>query len=158
MGRQLPGDWDEIPPHETLSREPVPDGMYVTELERVIEGTSQEKHKLMYNIGVRIVEGEHANRMVFDNFTVGSDEDPDAQEIATWKTTFGGQLMSQMLNSSGAPKTRDIDDRIDAAHLWNGKVAGPKVLAVEAHALLVWIIFRAEFIDRGLRAFDRLRK
>jgi len=80
----------------------------------IVEGSSlagmiHQNGKLVYKSQAQVVEpSEIAGQMLFDDFWVGVDEDPEAQEEDTWKR-FGASRLFSMLEAAGLDMN-DIDD------------------------------------------------
>ena len=117
MGRQVP--WDEIPSAGAL----VPDGVYVLEVTGLEESQSQSG-KLMYPGVFAVVEPvDFAGYPVYENYVIGNDDDPNADDPATWKKSMGSRFMRTMLDKAGVP----LDGDMDAV---SAEAAGRQFLAV----------------------------
>ncbi len=106
MPRQLP--WDEIPDTNV-----VPGGLYPLKAVSLEEVRTRELNKLMYKVCVQIMDdprvADFSGMLIFEQFTIGSDTDPEANELNTWKKSFGARLMKQMINASQIPERADMD-------------------------------------------------
>ncbi len=106
MPRQLP--WDEIPDTNV-----VPGGLYPLKAVSLEEVRTRELNKLMYKVCVQIMDDpkvqDFSGMLIFEQFTIGNDTDPDANELNTWKKSFGARLLKQMINASQIPERADMD-------------------------------------------------
>jgi hypothetical protein len=105
MGRQMP--WDEIPDSNVF-----PTGSYQVigvKLEEVFSNNG----KLMYAMDVAVVEHPrttpYTNMHYFENFVIGSDDDPEANVSGTWVQSVGAKRMKQMLNAAQIAEKADMD-------------------------------------------------
>lgn len=122
MGRIIP--LGAIPTSNVL-----PDGIFrlrVVTLEETLtkerEGKSQ---KLMYKLTCSVVEPkEYANQFYYDNFTIGTEDDPDAEMLETWQTSMGGKGIRRFSDKIGVP----FGDEVDADEFCNA-VKGQEFLA-----------------------------
>lgn len=91
--------WDEIPDGST-----VPDGVFQVRGES-LEATVTSTGKKMYSCHLAI-EGpdDYAGMMLFENFVIGSEEDPNAQLLSTWKRSVGARRMKAMLAAAQMPQ------------------------------------------------------
>jgi len=95
---------DEVPDLGAL----VPGGTYVVTIEDIEKGVSSgsgnKPQKLMYSMTVRITEPEaYIDNPLYDNFVIGSDEDPYAQSEETWKASMGARRFKQLVKASQVP-------------------------------------------------------
>ena len=84
----------------------VPAGIYRIKAESFDEEhTSQDTHaKLMFVAKFRVVEpAEFENWILRDNFVVGSDEDPECDDPATFDASIGAQRMKELFTKAGVP-------------------------------------------------------
>jgi len=89
--------WDEVPDVGAL----VPDGTYVVDIEDIEKGQSREMSKLLYSPVMRIVEPVgYADMPLYDNFTIGSKDDPGAESEETWKASIGARRFKQLVKAS----------------------------------------------------------
>lgn len=113
MGRQVP--LTEMQGMGSL----LPDGIYRLrgeEMEAAITSTG----KLSYKARSSVVEPtEYAGESFFDNFTIGDDEDPEAEQPHTWKRTFGAKRFTSLLDASQLDRSQNMDDE-EIAAAWAG--------------------------------------
>ncbi len=106
MPRPLP--WDEIPDTNV-----VPGGLYPLLAVSLEEVRTKEANKLMYKACVQIMDEprvqDFSGMLIFEQFVIGSDADPEANELNTWKKSFGARLLKQMINASQIPERADMD-------------------------------------------------
>src|SRR3990167_6149896 len=108
MGRAV--NFDAIPDTNI-----VPDGTYQVFIAELDEVTSKSG-KLMYDVRLEIMEpADFAGMGVFEHFTIGSDEDPDGAEDATWIKAIGARRLKNMLKAAQVPADTDMDIIIAAA-------------------------------------------
>lgn len=105
MSRNIP--LEEIPDSSI-----VPDGAYNVQV-ALLEVAVSKAGKLMYKANYRIEDGEYADQVLFDNFVIGSDDDPDATEAKTWKK-FGGQRWKKLIKAAQVPFLNDEDELMAA--------------------------------------------
>lgn len=80
MSKQVP--WDAIP--DSVGNV-LPTGMYKLEVEEMLESESK-KGKYMLKATFRVLEPvEQAGMVVFDNYTIGSDNDPGGDDPKSWE-------------------------------------------------------------------------
>lgn len=102
MGRSV--NFDAVPDTNV-----VPDGVYRVSIAEFEEKTSKNG-KLMYNARLEIIEPQEFEGMgIFEMFVIGSDDDLDAQDDATWVKSFGARRMKNMLKAAGVPLDNDMD-------------------------------------------------
>ena len=107
MGRQMP--WDDIPDSNMF-----PTGFYHVEGIKLEETVSSPNSggKLMFAAEVRIVEhgttSAYTGMHIFNNFVIGSDEDPEAQVPGTWAKGFG-RSYKQMIAAAQIAEQRDTE-------------------------------------------------
>jgi hypothetical protein len=93
----------------------VPDGVYQVFIAE-LEETASKNGKLMYNARLEIMEPtDFAGMGIFEAFVIGSEEDPDAAEDATWVKAFGARRLKNMLKAAQVPMDTDMDNIIAAA-------------------------------------------
>jgi hypothetical protein len=108
MGRTT--NWDGIPDTGV-----VPDGIYQVSIAD-LEETAAKNGKLMYNIRFEVIEpADFAGMGIFEIFVIGSEEDPDATEDATWIKSIGARRLKQALKAAQVPLDNDMDNVIAAA-------------------------------------------
>lgn len=102
MGRRMP--WDEVPDVDVT-----PAGIVLLKgvsLEEVQTSTG----KLMYKAQMEILEpADRAGFSYFENFVIGTDDDPEASSVDTWKKSFGARNMKKMLSAAQVPQNDDLD-------------------------------------------------
>lgn len=104
--------WDDIPDVGL-----VPAGTYqasIVEIELPDEDGQTgwtSTGKAMARVRLDIVEpAAFAGMPVFARFTLGTEDDPGADEEQTWKTSFGARMFNRLLNKAGAT-ARSVDER-----------------------------------------------
>lgn len=109
----------------------LPTGVYrlkITSLEEVMSKENeaeQRKSKLMYVLKTQIVEPKSHKGMPYStNFCIGNEDDPEAELLETWQTTFGGRNFAKFTDKVGVP----FGDEEDAATLCK-QVEGAEFLA-----------------------------
>ena len=108
MGRAV--NFDAVPDTGVVDT-----GMYQVSIAE-IEETASKNGKLMYNARLEIVEPtDFAGMGVFEAFVIGSDEDPDASQDATWIKSIGARRLKQMLKAAQVPLDNDMDNVVAAA-------------------------------------------
>lgn len=112
MGRQIPFDTMQSM-GELLPR------MLATLEGKDLEAVTTSTGKLMYKTRSEIVEPtDAAGQSFFDNFVIGSDADPAAEEKATWNG-FGGKRFRSMMEASGVEMSPKDDEEL--ASEWAGQ-------------------------------------
>lgn len=92
-----------------------PDGVYrlravslTPVLTKEREGKAQ---KLMFKLDSVIVEPKaYEGQHFFEQFCIGNEEDPEAEDLKTWQTTFGAKQFKKFIKSLGIP-FGDEEDR-----------------------------------------------
>lgn len=107
MSRLIP--FGSIPDSNIL-----PDGIYRLKIDKLEEVMSKERDgkasKLMYKLTTKVVEpASHKGLFFTENFTIGTEEDPDAEELNTWQTSIGGRALKRLSKKLGIP-TGDEED------------------------------------------------
>ena len=105
MGRQMP--WDDIPDSNVFQT-----GSY-----QVVGVELKEIHsangKLMYSMDVAIADhpktAMYTNMHYFENFVVGSDEDPEATVPGTWAQSFGAKRLKQLVAAAQIAEKADME-------------------------------------------------
>ena len=96
-------DWGEIPDSNVL-----PDGVYELQIES-LEDTTSGSGKRMFKCCLRVTEPkEWANHPHFENFVIGSDDDPDGAQPETRKRSLGAITLKKMLSKAGVPLDRMV--------------------------------------------------
>src|SRR6266850_6682810 len=106
MAKSLGATLKKVPESST-----VPDGGYVLDIHKVEPATTGTGKK-SYKAQLKVVEPKkYKGSMLFENFTIGSDEDPDADEQDTWDTSMGAKQFKQMVEKAGVDLgDQDEDD------------------------------------------------
>lgn len=86
----------------------LPDGIYRLQcdklegkLTKAQEGKTQ---KFMLVATLKVVEPEsHKGLPYFENFVIGTDDDPEADELSTWQTSIGGRGIRRFAKATGVP-------------------------------------------------------
>ncbi len=106
MGRQMP--WDDIPDSNVFAT-----GDYHMQGVKMEETHSQSTGKLMYAIDVQVMEhpntAAYTNMHFFENFVIGTDDDPDAQVSGTWVQSVGAKRLKQLINAANIQERADMD-------------------------------------------------
>lgn len=102
----------------------VPDNGYILEIHKV-EPSTTKTGKKSYKAQLKVVEGKYKGAMLFENFTIGNDEDPEAEEPDTWNASMGAKQFKQMVEKSGV----DLDDDADEEDVCNA-LKGARVYAI----------------------------
>jgi hypothetical protein len=89
MGRMIP--LGQIPKTSIL-----PEGIARVRVKKMeattTKGSDDKPKKLMYKLVGEVVEPEsHAGLGYFNQFVIGSDDDPMADELATWQKSYGSR-------------------------------------------------------------------
>ena len=104
MGKHVPS-WDEIPD----SREALPGGNYLLEIESIDEKRTRDKNKVAYQATYRVVEGPFVGAMLYEWHNIGSDADPEADDPRTVKEAIGTKTLKQLFKAANVPlSTTDI--------------------------------------------------
>ena len=108
MGRQI--NWDAVPETNV-----VPDGTYQLSIVELREAKSKAQ-ALMYIASFEVVAPEEfAGMPLTEYYSIGTPEDPDADQDATWRGSFGARNMRKMLASAQVPLDGDMDNTCAAA-------------------------------------------
>ena len=113
MGRQV--NWDDVPDVGQL----LPKGIYVLSIADIEERSTNINPetgiggKLMYSPEFRVVEpADFADSPLYDNFVIGTDDDPEAGMEETWQKSFGSRRFKQLIKMANVPADSDIDNVI----------------------------------------------
>lgn len=92
-----------------------PDNTYRLKVEKLEPVLTKEKEgknqKLMFKLDCVIVEpAEYKGQHYFEQFCIGNEDDPDAEELKTWQTTFGAKEFKKFIKALGIP-FGDEEDR-----------------------------------------------
>lgn len=106
-----------------------PDGIFRLKVEKLEEKATKEREgkaaKLMYVLTSKVVEpASHKGLLYFENFVIGTEDDPDAEELSTWQTSIGGRSLKRLTKALGVP----FGDEEDAEAFCN-TVKGAEYLA-----------------------------
>lgn len=94
----------------------LPEGAILFTIEDIIEERTNEGDRLMYNFHFRAQEPPAvASLMHFERFTIGSPEDPEAEDPDTWAKSIGARIMKQVLKASQVELGEDLDEVFGAA-------------------------------------------
>jgi hypothetical protein len=86
-----------IPDQQTV----LTDGIYRLRVERVEERATRTG-KLMFAVTARVVEPDTFRGLAFfDNFVIGTDDDPDATETSTWQQSIGSRTFKRFVRATG---------------------------------------------------------
>lgn len=107
MSRVIP--FGSIPDSNIL-----PDGVYRLKIDKLEEVMSKEREgkvsKLMYKLTSKVVEPASHKGLFFNEFfTIGTEDDPEAEELNTWQTSIGGRALKRLSAKLGVP-TGDEED------------------------------------------------
>jgi hypothetical protein len=81
-----------------------------------IEETANRKGGLMYKAELRVTEPKtFAGSPLYENFSVGTEDDPEAEDPETWKASIGARILKRMFHAAGVEATTNIDAMIAAA-------------------------------------------
>lgn len=110
MGRQFA--WDDIPDSGAL----LPAGTYLVGVESIEEKTAEQSGKLMYSAVFRVIEPDQFSNMpIYNNFVIGNDDDPGADDPETQKASVGAKMMKACMKAAQVAFHPDIDVMIGAA-------------------------------------------
>lgn len=74
--------------------------------------------RLIYKVSSQIVEpADFKDQFFFQDFYVGTDADPEAEELATWKQSFGARNFKSFITATGVAFGDEEDDDSLAAAL-----------------------------------------
>lgn len=105
MGKQV--DWNDIP--DPRQAGDLPDGIYMLGVETIVRKPSGSG-KLMYEGIVRVVEPvAFAGAPLYENFVIGSDTDPQADDPHTLKESVGLKILKTIFVACGMSLARDLD-------------------------------------------------
>lgn len=107
MGRTV--NFDEIPDSTLL-----PQDMYQLDVEGLVE-TKSKAGNMMYKATFRVAEGPFEGTPIFDYFTIGNTNDPEAVKQETWNEAPGSKRLKRLLKAVMVPFTGDIDQMIEKA-------------------------------------------
>lgn len=101
MSRIIP--FRSIPDSTTL-----PDGIFRFKVKKIEEGATKERDgvpsKFAYKLQAEVVEpASHKGLPYSETFTIGSNDDPDAELEQTWQTSFGARSLKKFAAKVGVP-------------------------------------------------------
>lgn len=107
MSRVIP--FGSIPDSNIL-----PDNIYRLKIDKLEEVMSKEgdgkTSKLMYKLTNKVVEpASHKGLFFTEFFVIGTEDDPEAEELNTWQTSIGGRALKRLSAKLGVP-TGDEED------------------------------------------------
>lgn len=107
----------------------VPEGLYLVKVVKMVEKHSKAG-KLMLCPQYQIIEPKACKgQMIFENFVLGTDEDPEAESPASFKTSPAARNLKALLKKSNTAIS-ESDDKEDVCN----KIAGQEVmLSVTQH-------------------------
>jgi len=89
--------FDEIPDSGVL-----PDCTVLTEGQEIRNEVTSTGKK-MYVMQASVAEGDHTGQFIFENFVIGTDDDPMATELDTWKKSVGARRFKGLLKAANIP-------------------------------------------------------
>lgn len=92
-----------------------PDGIFRLKIEKIEAVMTKEREgkasKLMYKTTSKVVEPKaHAGLLYFDQFVIGTEDDPEAEELLTWQTSFGARNFKKLCAKTGVPMADEEDE------------------------------------------------
>lgn len=97
-------------PESTL----LPDGIYPFDIEGIKEDQTK-KGWLMYTATYRVAEGDFVGMPQFDRFTIGTEDDPNADDPETWKRSISARQLKRLFKAAQVPLSSDVDEMCQAA-------------------------------------------
>lgn len=95
---------DEVPEAGSL----LPNDFYKVRVE-TLELKDSKGGKAMIKATFRVVEPRaFKNVPYYENYTIGSDDDPQVEDPKTWKETIGAKLFKLMLNKAQVPMEKRL--------------------------------------------------
>ena len=130
MSKNRKGSLDDIPNSSTL-----PDGDYLLEIEefeeRRTKDTSKVPNALMYNVDYVVLEPEDfAGRHYFENYLVGTREDPEADDPKTWKKSISARILKLHMQRAGVETAGKTVE--EAAPEFKGRKIGLSIVGFES--------------------------
>ena len=105
MGKQV--DWNDVPDPKQAGD--LPDGIYLLGIESLTKGASTGG-KLMVEGIIRVVEPlAFTGSPLYENFVLGSDTDPQADDPHTLRAAVAMGILKKMFTACGMPLERDLD-------------------------------------------------
>lgn len=121
MGIKIP---EGIPDSTNL-----PDGRFDFKIESM-EPVETSTGKLALKVALRVVGPKtHKGLTHYEQFTIGSNDDPQAREASTWTSSFGAISLKKMCAKAGIKFQGDLEQV--ASELQGQKVAGRVVYTVQ---------------------------
>lgn len=109
MATKVP--WGDIPDFSML-----PKGIYQLAIKELLAYNKQGNNKLIVKGTFEAIEPEAFAGMTFrEYFTIGSDEDPEAEDPETWKRTAGSRKLTRILKKANAELADDLEETCAAA-------------------------------------------
>jgi hypothetical protein len=72
-----------------------------------------KKSKLMYVLTTSVVEPASHKGMPFTtNFVIGNEDDPEAEDLATWQKSYGGRQFAKFTDKIGVPFGDEEDEDV----------------------------------------------
>ena len=100
-------------PAEEVSESGVllPDGLYTV---KVVDATEEETRNGKYMIRVRTRLVTNPKNQPFNfQFVIGTDDDPTADDLNTWRASFSASRYKSMLVAAEVPPTGDVEEELD---------------------------------------------
>ena len=101
--------WNEVPQEDVCAP-----GFYALDCV-ALEKRYAESGKLMYNAQFRFREENpnYAGKMLFNNFVLGTDDDPDPTDLNP--DVFGVKMLVRLFRAMSLPPTDELDQALDDA-------------------------------------------
>lgn len=108
MGKNV--NWDDVPDSNV-----VPGGAYLLEISEMEETQTKAENgaKLMYKVTLLTLEPIQG-MMLFENFVIGTDEDPDGDDPKSWKG-ISARRMKAFLKAAQIPLAGDMEEVCETA-------------------------------------------
>lgn len=94
--------FDEIPDSGVLL-----DGTYHVAGEELTADFSSTGKKMYSARMVVAAPDDYQGMYMFENFVIGTDDDPQATQLSTWKKSIGARRLKGMLKAAGIPSSND---------------------------------------------------
>lgn len=103
-------------PHDEIPDQNVwPSGIVQLEVEE-LEETQSKSNKLMFTATFKgVLPPDVENIPHFEYYVIGSDDDPQAQDVKTWKKSMGAQQLKKLLRALQVPLVDDLHQAIAMA-------------------------------------------
>lgn len=96
------------------------------------KGSDDKPQKLMYKAIYDVVEPDtHSGLSYFDNFVIGSDDDPAAEEFSTWAKSFGGRNLRALTDACNVAFGDEVDDDMLCKEIEGAEFLGKIVQKVD---------------------------